>query len=104
MALPSLCASRLKIGNGIQYLLNPKGTTPAEIMGIDYKLALKPALSSYADDIKRSSVGRLEELISLQQKSGENAARLEGKRNQLAAMQSHVDDVSVLPSCLALIF
>ncbi|KAL5062752.1 hypothetical protein RYX36_024489 [Vicia faba] len=46
------CASRLKIGNDIQYVLNPKGTTPAEIMGIDYKVTLKPALNSFADDIK----------------------------------------------------
>ncbi|KAL5061947.1 hypothetical protein RYX36_023684 [Vicia faba] len=43
---------RLKIGNDIQYVLNPKGTTPAEIMGIDYKVTLKPALNSFADDIK----------------------------------------------------
>ncbi|KAL5070579.1 hypothetical protein RYX36_021472 [Vicia faba] len=46
------CASRLKIGNDIQYVLNPKGTMPAEIMGIDYKVTLKPALNSFADDIK----------------------------------------------------
>lgn len=86
----------MKIGNGIQYLLNSKGTTPAEIMGIDYKTMLKPALNSYADDIKKSSVGKLEELISLQQKSGENAARLEGKRNKLGAVQSRIDEVSAL--------
>lgn len=80
-------------------MLNSKGTTPAEIMGIDYKVVLKPALDSYADDIKRSSVGKLEELISLQQKSGENAATLEGKKNQLAALQLRIDEVSAL--CLA---
>ncbi|KAM1465847.1 hypothetical protein ACFXTO_045303 [Malus domestica] len=33
---------RLKLGNGFQYLLNAKGSTPAEIMGIDYKSTLKP--------------------------------------------------------------
>ncbi|KAH1147582.1 hypothetical protein GYH30_042636 [Glycine max] len=31
---------RLKIGNGIQYLLNAKETTRAEIMGIDHKLSI----------------------------------------------------------------
>lgn len=84
---------RLKIGNDIQYVLNPKGTTPAEIMGFDYKVMLKPVLESYADDIKRSSVVKLEELVSLQKKSAENAARLEGKRNQLAALQSRIDQL-----------
>ncbi|XP_045804577.1 kinetochore protein NDC80 homolog [Trifolium pratense] len=84
---------RLKIGNDIQYVLNPKGTTPAEIMGIDYKVTLKPVLDSFADDIKRSFVVKLEELASLQKKSAENTARLEGKRNQLAALQSGVDQL-----------
>ncbi|KAJ1419942.1 putative kinetochore protein NDC80-like protein [Sesbania bispinosa] len=84
---------RLKIGSGIQYQLNSKGTTPSEIMGIDYKVTLKPALNSFADDIKKSSMGKLEESISHQQKSNENAARLEGKRNQLAAVQSRIDEM-----------
>ncbi|XP_027338721.1 kinetochore protein NDC80 homolog [Abrus precatorius] len=84
---------RLKIGNGIQYQLNPKGTTPAEIIGFDHKLILKPALDSFADDIKKSSMEKLEESISYQQKSSENAARLEGKRNQLAAVQSRIDEM-----------
>ena len=93
--------SRLKIGDGIQYQLNSKGTTPAEIMGFDHKLTLKPALNSIAEDIKKSSMGRWEELISYQQKSSENAARLEGKRNHVAAVQSRIDQVSA-SSCLEL--
>ncbi|CAJ1963608.1 unnamed protein product [Sphenostylis stenocarpa] len=84
---------RLKIGNGIQYVLNGKGTTPAEIMGIDHKLMLKPALRSFADEIKKSSLEKLEESISYQQKSGENAVRLEGRRNQLAAVQLRIDEM-----------
>ncbi|RDX78339.1 Kinetochore protein NDC80-like protein, partial [Mucuna pruriens] len=84
---------RLKIGNGIQYQLNAKGTTPAEIMGIDHKLMLKPALRSFADEIKKSSMEKLEESISYQQKSGEIAARLEGKRNQLVKVQSRIDEM-----------
>ncbi|RXH92364.1 hypothetical protein DVH24_033260 [Malus domestica] len=60
---------RLKLGNGFQYLLNAKGSTPAEIMGIDYKSTLKPALDAYSEGIKKSSVEKLEELISLQKQS-----------------------------------
>ncbi|KAL2342163.1 hypothetical protein Fmac_010103 [Flemingia macrophylla] len=86
---------RLKIGIDIQYQLNAQGTTPAEIMGIDYKNTLKPALRSFADEIKKSCMEKLEESISYQQKSSENAARLEGKRNQLAAVQSRIDEVKV---------
>ncbi|XP_022642646.1 kinetochore protein NDC80 homolog isoform X1 [Vigna radiata var. radiata] len=84
---------RLKIGNGFQYVLNGKGTTPAEIMGIDHKTMLKPALRSFADEIKKVSMVKQEECISYQQKSGENAARLEGKRNQLAAVQLRIDQM-----------
>ncbi|XP_020220149.1 kinetochore protein NDC80 homolog [Cajanus cajan] len=86
---------RLKIGNDIQYQLNAEGTTPTEIMGIDHKLKLKPALRSFADEIKKSSMEKLEESISYQQKSSENAARLEGKRNQLEAVQSRIDEMEV---------
>ncbi|XP_061354459.1 kinetochore protein NDC80 homolog [Gastrolobium bilobum] len=84
---------RLKIGNGIEHQLNPKGNTPAEIMGIDHKLTLKPSLNSFTDDIKKSSTEKLEELISHQQKFSENAVRLEGKRNQLAAVHSRIDEI-----------
>ncbi|CAL2236257.1 unnamed protein product [Prunus armeniaca] len=86
-------SSRLKLGNGFQYVLNAKGSTPADVMGIDYKLTLKPALNSYSDDIKKSSVEKLEELISLQQQSSELSATIEGKRNFIATLQSHIDEV-----------
>ncbi|KAK9286432.1 hypothetical protein L1049_014829 [Liquidambar formosana] len=84
---------RLKLGNGFHYVLNAKGSTPAEVLGIDYKATLKPALNSFADDIKKSSMAKLEELISLQQQSVEIAAKIEGKRNRIAALQSHIDEV-----------
>lgn len=88
--------SRLKLGQGLQYMLNAKGSSPAEVLGIDYKSTLKPALDSFADDINRSSMSKLEELISLQQQSVENAAKIEAKRNRLAALQSSSDEVSKL--------
>ncbi|CAL0309545.1 unnamed protein product [Lupinus luteus] len=86
---------RLKIGNGIQYQLNSNGTTPAEIMGIDHKLTLKPALNSFADDIQKSSMGKSEELISYQQKFNEIVVRLEEKRNHIATVQSSIDEMEV---------
>lgn len=61
---------------------------------MDYKSTLKPALASFDDDIKKSSMGKWEELISLQQQSLEMAAKIEAKRNRIAALQSRIDDVS----------
>lgn len=84
---------RLKFGNEIQYQLNPKGTTPAQILGIDHKVVLKPALRSLADENKKSYMKKSEELASYEQKSGKNAVRLEGKRNQLAAIELLIDEM-----------
>lgn len=63
-------------------------------MGVDYKSTLKPALESFADDVKRSSVEKLEELISLQQQSSEMAAKIEEKRKRIDALQFHINEVS----------
>ncbi|KAK9279424.1 hypothetical protein L1049_013103 [Liquidambar formosana] len=84
---------RLKLGNDFHYVLNAKGSTPAEVLGIDYTATLKPALNCFADDIKKSSMTKLEDLISLQQQSVEIATNIEGKRNRVAALQSHIDEV-----------
>ncbi|CAI9769244.1 unnamed protein product [Fraxinus pennsylvanica] len=84
---------RLKLGIGFQYQLNAMGFTPSDVLGLDYKSILKPALASFAEDIKRSSVEKLEELISLRQQSGENAAKIEEKRNHVSALQSIIDKV-----------
>lgn len=62
---------------------------------MDYKSTLKPALTSFDDEIKKNSMGKWEELISLQQQSLEMAAKIEAKRNRIAALQSRIDDVSV---------
>ncbi|TXG53887.1 hypothetical protein EZV62_019143 [Acer yangbiense] len=84
---------RLKLSNDIRYVLNTKGSTPTEVMGIDYKSTLKPELESFADEINKSSMEKLEELIPLQQQSSEMAAKIEGKRNRIAALQSYIDEV-----------
>ena len=63
-------------------------------MGIDHKSTLKPALESYAEDIKKNSMAKLEELIALQQQSSDIAARIEGRKNHLARLESHNMEVS----------
>ncbi|KAK3219422.1 hypothetical protein Dsin_013392 [Dipteronia sinensis] len=93
LMLPYIKLIWLKLSNDIQYVLNAKGSTPAEVMGIDYKSTLKPSLESFADEINKSSMEKLEELISLQQQSSEMAAKIEGKRNRIAALQSYIDEV-----------
>ncbi|KAI6704252.1 hypothetical protein NL676_013388 [Syzygium grande] len=84
---------KLKLGSDYQYLLNAKGSTPAEVMDIDYKSTLKPALDMHADDINKSSVEKLEELIILQKQSKETAARIEEKRNRVLQLHSLVDEL-----------
>ncbi|KAI3958049.1 hypothetical protein MKW98_020691 [Papaver atlanticum] len=81
---------RLKLENKFQYVLNPKGFTTADVLGIDYK-TLKVALNALIDDIKKNSVAKLEEQISLQQQWTENAMKLETKRILLAELQSKID-------------
>ncbi|PON60257.1 Kinetochore protein Ndc [Parasponia andersonii] len=84
---------RLKFGEGFQYALNAKGSTPAEVMGADYKSMIKPALTSLAEDINKNSMTKLEELIALQQQSSEIAAKIEGKRNILARLEARINEV-----------
>uniref|UniRef100_A0A2P2IXT5 Kinetochore protein NDC80 n=1 Tax=Rhizophora mucronata TaxID=61149 RepID=A0A2P2IXT5_RHIMU len=86
-------ARRLKLGDGFQYVLNGKGSSPAEVMGIDYKSTIKLGLQSFADEIKKSSMEKLEELILLQQQSSELSSKIEGKKNNVAALQSQIDEV-----------
>ncbi|CAK9318086.1 unnamed protein product [Citrullus colocynthis] len=83
---------RLKLDNCHQYVLKAKGSTPADVMGIDYKTTIKPALDSFAEDIRRGSMTKLEELISLRQQSSENTAKIESKRNHIASLQSHINE------------
>ncbi|KAF4374837.1 hypothetical protein F8388_010712 [Cannabis sativa] len=84
---------RLKIGDGFHYNLNADGSTPAEVMGIDYKSTVKPALESFAEDIKKSSLTKLEELISIQQQSSDIAAKIEEKRKTLARLESQINEM-----------
>ena len=87
---------RLKLGGEFHYELNSKGSTPAEVLGIDYKSTLKPAINSFAEELKKSATAKLEEFISLQQQSKEMTAKIETKRSRLTALQSHLDEVSMV--------
>ncbi|XVF68097.1 hypothetical protein PTKIN_Ptkin10aG0175900 [Pterospermum kingtungense] len=84
---------RLKLGNDFQYDLNAKGSTPSEVMGIDYNATLKPELESNADKIRESSKSKFEDMIILQQQSKEMATKIEDKKTRIAALQSHIDQV-----------
>lgn len=64
------------------------------MLGIDYKSKLKPVLASLAEETKKNSMVNLEEQISLQKLSVEAASKIEAKRNHIAALQSHIDEVS----------
>ncbi|KAI3707869.1 hypothetical protein L2E82_36762 [Cichorium intybus] len=84
---------RLKLGNDFQYELNEKGLTPAEVLGLDYKSSLKPALNSASDEVKRSSMENYESLMNLQQLSREITAKIDAKRNRIGVLQSRIEEV-----------
>ncbi|XP_071729879.1 kinetochore protein NDC80 homolog [Rutidosis leptorrhynchoides] len=84
---------RLKLGNDIVYELNDKGTTPSEVLGMDYKSTLKPVLASFSDEVKKTSMENLESLIHLQQQARDIAAKIDAKRNRIAMLQSRIDEV-----------
>ncbi|MBA0551112.1 hypothetical protein Golob_022009, partial [Gossypium lobatum] len=91
---------RLKLGNGFQYEVNPKGSTPAEVIGINYKATLKSELESYAEKIRESSKEKFEDVIILQQQSKEMDIKIENQKYRIVVLQSHIDEVSALKSGL----
>ncbi|KAK6915180.1 Kinetochore protein Ndc80 [Dillenia turbinata] len=82
---------RLKLGSNLQYKVNAEGSTPAEVLGIDYKSTLKPALESFAEDIEKSSKEKLEESIALQQQLADVKNKNEGKKRCIDALESHIN-------------
>ncbi|XP_050377175.1 kinetochore protein NDC80 homolog [Argentina anserina] len=91
---------RLKLCNGFQYVLNPKGSTAAEVMGVDYKSTLRPALDSYSEKVKKDLMETLDELNLLQHQSSALSADIEGKRNDISTLQSRLDEVEAQLSSL----
>ena len=90
--------ARLKLGIECQYQLNAEGSTTVKLLGLDYKSTLKPALASFEESIKKGSMEKLEELISLQQQSAEVEAKIEAKRNKAATCQSEIEEVKTSSS------
>lgn len=66
------------------------------MLGIDYKTTVKPALNALAEDTKKSSLLKLEELIALQQQTEQNTKILEEKKDQLAGLQAKIDEVHLV--------
>eukprot|EP01018_Ginkgo_biloba_P012754 Gb_08872 [translate_table: standard] len=71
---------RLKLGNSFEYKLNPRGVTPVEILGVDFKDTLKPRIISCTEDYERTSREKWEESIAIQQQLHDKGSEQEGKR------------------------
>lgn len=84
---------RLKLGNHFQYVLNSNGSTLGELMGIDYKSTIKPELEAYAEKVRETYKQKLDDFIIIQQQSQDMAAKIEEKKNRIAALQSRIDEV-----------
>ncbi|RVW66516.1 hypothetical protein CK203_065358 [Vitis vinifera] len=82
-----LCLALVKVRKWFAVCLNAKGSLPAEVLGIDYKSTLKPALDSFADDINKMLYAKVGRVDFSSEQSVENAAKIEAKRNRLAALQ-----------------
>ncbi|EPS68190.1 hypothetical protein M569_06581, partial [Genlisea aurea] len=90
----------LKLEGCFQYKLNGHGCTASEVLGSDYKSILKPALASFSEDTKKSSMEKFEELITLRQQATESAARLVEKQHRVASLRSHINEMEDLLSAL----
>ena len=87
---------RLKSSIAFQYTVNPKGSSPAEILGTSYRTALKPALSSLANETQRIFVSKHDESIDLQKQLQGIAKMLEERKSHVSALQAKDNEVSHL--------
>ncbi|CAL5041954.1 unnamed protein product [Urochloa decumbens] len=79
---------RLKPGIDFQYVINSKGTSPSEMLGLDYKTVLKPALLAHAEENKRRAVLNLAESADLQKQLQGSAKMLEEERSNISSLQA----------------
>nr|GEV52469.1 hypothetical protein [Tanacetum cinerariifolium] len=91
---------KLKLGNGFQYELNAKGSTPIEVLG-DYKSTLKPGLNSSIEEVKRTKMEHLESKVRLQQVSSDIVAKIKAKEHQTTELENRDDRSSEVASHLA---
>jgi kinetochore protein NDC80 len=87
---------RLKPNIDFQYIINAKGSSPAEILGTGYKTALKPALIALANETKRIVVSKQDESSDLQKQLQGIAKILEEKRSHVSVLQAKSNEVSHL--------
>ncbi|GAB2269835.1 hypothetical protein Dimus_004751 [Dionaea muscipula] len=83
---------KLKHGGNFQFALNAKGSSPAEVIGIDYKSTLRPKLESFTSEIKENSKSKWEELVALQKQATEMTSKIQAKRNRFMSLQSDIDE------------
>ncbi|CAL4919186.1 unnamed protein product [Urochloa decumbens] len=81
---------RLKPGIDFQYLVNSKGTSPAEMLG-PYKTVLKPALLAYAEENKKTIVSNRAKSADLQKQLQGGAKILEEERSNMSSLQAKHD-------------
>ena len=85
--------SRLKLGCDFQYSLSAEGSSAADVLGKEYKTVLKPFISDIANETKKNLAARLEEKISLQQRSRENSLLLDERKKRITSLRKKIDDV-----------
>ena len=86
---------RLKPGIDFQYMINSKGSSPAEMLGPGYKTVLKPALLAHSEENKRIAVSNLAESVDLQKELQRSAKILEEERSNISSLQAKHDKVSL---------
>ncbi|RLM93129.1 hypothetical protein C2845_PM08G11780 [Panicum miliaceum] len=84
---------KLKPGIDFQYMINPKGSSPAEMLGPGYKTVLKPALLAHSEENKRIAVSNLAESVDLQKELLGSAKILEEERSNISSLQAKHDEM-----------
>ncbi|CAH8368887.1 unnamed protein product [Eruca vesicaria subsp. sativa] len=81
---------RLKVD--VQFAVNERGVEPGEVMGVDYKGVVKPALCSLYDGVKEGSMKKVEELVTLQEQASELASKMESRKRLLGSIQLQINE------------
>jgi kinetochore protein NDC80 len=76
-------------------MINPKGSSPAEMLGPGYKTVLKPALLAHSEENKRIAVSNLAESVDIQKELLRSAKILEEERSNISRLQAKHDEVSL---------
>ncbi|ONM56165.1 hypothetical protein ZEAMMB73_Zm00001d021028 [Zea mays] len=84
---------QLKPTVAFQYMIDSKGSSPAEMLGTGSKTVLKPALLAHAEENKRICLSNLENLNDLQKQLQGNAKVLEEERNNIFSLQAKNDNL-----------